>query len=256
MRLFDLSGRTALVTGAGRGIGRASALALAEAGSAVVVSDIDLSAAQAVVDEIRVLGADAVAVRCDVGKDDDLTVLVQSALGRYGRIDTLVCNAGVQPCTGPIGEATDEAFSRTMDVNVKSTWRLTSLVTPGMAEHHDGSIIIISSVAGIRGNKALGVYSISKAANASLARNLAVEFGPYNVRANAISPGVIDTEFARPLTDNAAYTARRVALTPLRRLGTPDDVAGAVVYLASPAGSFVSGHNLVIDGGTLVGDGS
>lgn len=256
MRLFDLSNRTALVTGAGRGIGRASAIALAEAGAAVVVSDIDLDAAQEVAAAIEGLGARALAVRCDVASDDDLAALVRAADDRFGRIDVLVCNAGVQPYTGPIGEATDDAFQRTMDVNVKSTWRLASLVAPGMAARRDGSIIIISSVAGIRGNKALGLYSLSKAANAALARNLAVEHGPANVRANAISPGVIDTEFARPLTDNAEYTARRVALTPLRRLGTPDDVAGAVVYLASAAGSFVSGHNLVIDGGTLVGDGS
>ena len=256
MRLFDLSNRTALVTGAARGIGRASAIALAEAGAAVVVSDIDLDAAQAVVAEIEALGARALALRCDIASDAELVDLVRAADAHFGRIDVLVCNAGVQPYTGPLGDASEAAFQRTMDLNVKSTWRLTSLVTPGMVERRDGSIIIISSVAGIRGNKALGLYSLSKAANAALARNLAVEHGPANVRANAISPGVIDTEFARPLTDNAEYTARRVALTPLRRLGTPDDVAGAVVFLASAAGSFVSGHNLVIDGATLVGDGS
>jgi NAD(P)-dependent dehydrogenase (short-subunit alcohol dehydrogenase family) len=174
----------------------------------------------------------------------------------WGQIDVLVCNAGVAPHWGPIATSSSRDWDVTMAVNLRSVVRLTTLVIPGMALRRDGAVILTSSIAGLRGNRAVGLYALSKAAVAQLARNLAVEWGPSNVRVNAVSPGVINTEFARPLLDDPATTARRVALTPLRRVGEPREVAGIAVMLASAAGAFVTGQNIVVDGGTLVGDGS
>lgn len=254
--LFSLCGRVALVTGAARGIGRSTALAMARGGAHVVVSDLDAQGAMAVAAEIAALGGEALAIECDVADDEALRRMVQDATNRFGRIDILVCNAGIAPHLGPLAGASDDDYRRTLDVNLRSAWKLTSLVTPCMVERREGAIVLISSIAGVRGNKALGLYSLSKAGVAALARNIAVELGPYNVRANALSPGVVTTEFAKGLTDNAEFVARRVAQTPLRRFGTPDEIAASAVFLASPGGAFITGQNLVIDGGTTIGDGS
>lgn len=254
--LFSLRGRVALVTGAARGIGRSTALTMARHGARVVVSDRDVHGALAVAGEIVAMDGAALGIECDVADDDALRRLVKGAIDRFGRIDILVCNAGIAPHLGPLAEARDDEYRSTLDVNLRSAWKLTSLVTPAMVERRDGVVVLISSIAGVRGNKALGLYSLSKAAVAALARNIAVELGPYNVRANALSPGVVTTEFAKGLTDNAEFVARRVAQTPLRRFGTPDEIAAAAVFLASPGGAFITGQNLVIDGGTTIGDGS
>lgn len=253
---FGLAGRVAVVTGAAQGIGRATALALGRAGARVVVSDLSGEGAAAVAVEIGRQGGEALHQRCDVAQDDDLRTLCGLAERAWGRIDILVCNAGIAPHAGPLADATDDEYRDTMDVNIRSTWKLTSLVSPGMKARRDGSIILMASLSSVRGNQSLGLYSLSKAAVASLARNLAVQLGPHNVRANAISPGVIETQFARPLTERPDAAQRRVAQTPLRRFGTPEEIAGTVVYLASPAGAFVTGQNLVVDGGTSIGDGS
>jgi NAD(P)-dependent dehydrogenase (short-subunit alcohol dehydrogenase family) len=157
---------------------------------------------------------------------------------------------------GPISSSSDADWSLTMTVNLRSVLWLTNLVIPQMAERRDGTVIITSSIAGVRGNKAIGLYGLSKAANAQLARNLAVEWGPSNVRVNAISPGVIRTEFARPMLDNERVMERRLSLTPLRRVGTPQEVAGVAVMLASAAGAFMTGQNVIVDGGTTIGDGN
>jgi len=229
---------------------------MARCGARVVASDLDLPGAQAVAHEINATGEEAIALPCDVADDAALARAVDAATERFGRIDVLVCNAGIAPHLGPLAQADDAHYRQTMDVNLRSAWKLTSLVTPGMVARRDGVVILVSSIAGVRGNKALGLYSLSKAAVASLARNLAVELGPSNVRANALSPGVVTTEFAKGLTDNPAFVERRVAQTPLRRFGTPDEIAAAAVFLASPGGAFITGQNLVIDGGTTIGDGS
>jgi NAD(P)-dependent dehydrogenase (short-subunit alcohol dehydrogenase family) len=252
---FSLVGRVAVVTGGTRGIGFASARLLGQAGAAVVVSGEDAACEQAA-SVLRAEGLVASGVRCDVADRAQVDALAAQVIERHGRIDVLVCNAGIAPHMGPIATASEDDYERTMTVNLRSALWLTSAVIPHMAQGGGGSVVLMSSIAGIRGNRGLGVYSLSKAGLAALARNLAVEWGPLQIRVNAISPGVVQTEFARPLTDNDAAMQRRLALTPLRRTGTPEEVAGAVLYLASPAGAFVTGHNLIVDGGTTIGDGS
>jgi NAD(P)-dependent dehydrogenase (short-subunit alcohol dehydrogenase family) len=189
-----------------------------------------------------------------VADDGALDRLVAEAEGFLGRIDVLVCNAGINPHFGSLTAVTDDEWDAIMRVNLRSTVQLCNRVIPGMAERRDGSVILTSSISGLRGNGKIGVYALSKAAVAQLARNYAVEFGPANVRTNAISPGLIDTEFARPITGNPDILGPRLLKTPLRRVGTVEEVAGAAVFLASPAGAFVNGHNLVVDGGTTIGD--
>jgi NAD(P)-dependent dehydrogenase (short-subunit alcohol dehydrogenase family) len=254
--LFDLHGQVALVTGGTRGIGRAIAERMAEAGAQVVVSSEDVAACETAAAEMRAPVRDVIGIPCDVSSRAAIEALVARVYALRGRIDTLVCNAGVAPHMGPIATASDRDWDLTMTVNLRSVLWLTSLVIPRMAERGGGSVIITSSIAGVRGNKAIGLYGLSKAASAELARNLAVEWGPRNVRVNAISPGLTRTEFARPLLDNPDVMSRRLALTPLRRAGEPDEIAGVAVMLAARAGAFITGQNLVVDGGTTIGDGN
>jgi NAD(P)-dependent dehydrogenase (short-subunit alcohol dehydrogenase family) len=254
--LFDLTGKVALVTGATRGIGLAIATEMAHAGAAVVISSNEAQACEQVSAELRRQGLDVIGIACDVGERAQLESLVSRALSQHSRIDVLVCNAGVAPHAGPIASATDADWDLTMTVNLRSALWLTSLVIPGMAQRRDGVVILTASLSSVRGNKGIGLYGLSKAGVAQLARNLAVEWGPANVRVNAISPGVIATEFARPLTDDEAVLARRLALTPLRRVGEPAEIAGVAVMLAARAGAFITGQNLIVDGGTLISDGN
>lgn len=254
--LFSLEGKVALVTGATRGIGLATAWLLAQAGAAVVTASEDAAACEATASLLRAEGHRALGIACDVRHKAQVEQLADAACAAWGRIDVLVCNAGVAPHMGPIASADDALYDLTMDINLRSVLWLTGRLLPAMAAQGGGSVVLMSSIAGLRGNKGLGLYSLSKAALAALARNLAVEWGPQAIRVNAISPGVIQTEFARPLTDQADVLQRRLALTPLRRTGTPDEVAGTVLFLASGAGAFVTGHNLVVDGGTTIGDGN
>jgi NAD(P)-dependent dehydrogenase (short-subunit alcohol dehydrogenase family) len=194
------------------------------------------------------------AVGCDVGASDQLDGLRAAVLQRWGRIDILVCNAGVAPHMGPLADASDADYDRTMEINLRSAMRLCNKVIPDMVVHGGGSVVIVSSIAGVRGNKALGLYGMSKAAGAQLARNLAVEWGPDNVRVNAVSPGVITTDFARDLTDSPEVAAVRLGKTPLRRFGGAEEVAATIVFLSAPSGAFITGQNLIIDGGTTISD--
>lgn len=229
---------------------------MAAAGACVVVSSEDPRACTATEAELRAHGFDAIGLPCDVSSRPDVEALVRHTLELRGHIDTLVCNAGVAPHFGAISTASDEQWDLTLTVNLRSIVWLTSLVIPAMVERGGGSVIITSSISGVRGNKAIGLYGLSKAASAQLARNLAVEWGPKNVRVNAISPGLIETDFARPLLDDPEVLARRLSLTPLRRVGTPEEIAGVAIMLASRAGAFVTGQNLIVDGGTTISDGS
>lgn len=254
--MFDLSGRIALVTGGQRGLGLGIAQALAHHCAKVWISSEDVDGCRAAAVAGQEQGLDLHAAACDVTDRAALSAMVGRILEQDGRIDCLVCNAGVAPHAGPIHQATDTDWQTTLDVNLRSVLWLTGMVIPGMADRGGGSVIIMSSIAGLRGNKALGLYALTKAANAQLARNLAVEWGPANVRANAIAPGFIATDLSRDLMANPDFMERRMALTPLRRPGRVAEVAGLAVMLAAPAGTFITGQTLVVDGGTLISDGN
>jgi NAD(P)-dependent dehydrogenase (short-subunit alcohol dehydrogenase family) len=254
MSLFDLSGKVAVVTGSTRGIGRAIAERLAEHGAKVVVSSRKAEACKEVADAInKKHGKDsAIVVPANISSKDDLKNLVEEATRKFGKVDILVCNAASNPYFGPLGGIQDDQFRKILDNNILSNHWLAQLVSPQMIKRKEGSIIIVSSIGGLRGSPVLGAYCISKAADLQLARNLAVEYGPHNVRVNCIAPGLIKTDFARALWEDKARLAAREEQTPLRRIGEPDEIAGAAVFLASAASSFVTGQNIVIDGGVTI----
>lgn len=249
--LFDLSSKVALITGATRGIGRAIAEAMQAAGAKVVVSNENA-------EETAIAAAElgAVGIPADVRDAGALQQLVDGTVSALGGLDILVCNAGISGSPGPFADIDMADYDRVMDINLRSQVVLANLGLPHIAARGGGSVILMSSLAGLRGNGAINAYALAKSGVAQLARNLAVEWGPRNVRVNAISPGFIRTELSAPLMANEGFMARRMAMTPLRRPGEVEEVAGAAVFLASPAGAFVTGHNLVVDGGTVITDGS
>lgn len=251
--LFDLQGKVAVVTGSSRGIGRAIAERLAEHGARVVVSSRKLDACEQVVAAIRARGGEALAHAANIGRKEHLQSLVNAAVQQWGGIDVLVCNAAVNPYFGPSLGMPDDAYDKIMSSNVRSNFWLCNMVLPQMAERGGGTVIVISSIAGLIGSAALGVYGISKAADMALVRNICVEWGPKNIRANCIAPGLVRTDFARALWENPETYAQTVKTCPLRRIGEPDEIAGAAVFLAGPSGSFMTGQTLVIDGGGLAG---
>ena len=254
--LFDLTGKVALVTGATGGLGSSIAHAVAAQGATVLASDVDAKACELLVHGLRTEGRIAHALPADLSAVGRVKALAKEALILYGRVDVLVCNAGVQGPAGPIAETTEEHWQKVLDLNLWSAVALTSTLLPTMAASGGGSVILMSSIAGLRGNKAIGLYGLSKAALAQLARNLAVEWGLHGIRVNAISPGLIRTPLAKGLLDDADFMQRRLSLTPLRRVGEPHEIAGVVAMLASPAGGFITGHNLIVDGGTTISDGN
>lgn len=256
MGLFDLSGQAALVTGAAQGLGLAIAGALAEQGARVVVSDLDGEACERVAAGLRSRGAQAVGLPGDLAHGSEVERVAALAQAAFGGIDILVSNAGIQGPYGPLAAVSDEDWQRVLEVNLRASVRLTTRLIPAMAARGGGSVVLMSSIAGLRGNGAIGLYGVSKAALTQLARNLAVEWGPRGVRVNAVSPGLIRTPLATGLLDDEAFLARRLQATPLRRVGEPEEIAGVVAMLASRAGGFITGHNLVVDGGTTISDGS
>ncbi len=250
--MFDLTDKVAVITGSSRGIGRSIAEAMAALGAKVVVSSRKVEPCEAVANEIRAQGGDAHVVPCNVSHKDQVTRLVEETRRHYGPIDILVCNAASNPVYGPMRDLTDEAFDKIMGTNVKSNLWLCNLAIPDMAGRDGGAVIIVSSIAGLRGTEMLGAYGISKSADFALARNLAVEWGPRNVRVNCIAPGLVKTDFARALWEDEQRLAKRNAGTPLRRIGMPDEIGGIAAFLASPAASFITGQVIVADGGVTI----
>ena len=250
--MFDLKGRVAIVTGSTRGICRATAEQLARAGARVVISSRKADACEQVATEMTAQGLEVAAIPCHVGYKDQLHNLVDKTLEKWGRLDILVCNAATNPVYGPLAEMTDEAYDKIMNTNVRSTFWLCNRAIPEMARQGGGAVVLLSSIAGIRGNEVIGIYGVSKAAEAGLARHLAVEWGPRGVRVNAVAPGLIETDFAKALLDNPDWRDRAEQRTPLRRIGQPDDIAGVVLFLASDASAYITGQLIVADGGETI----
>ena len=252
--LFDLTGKVAIVTGSSRGIGRASAEALAAHGAKVVISSRKQDACDEVAAAINAAHGEgtALAVAANISDKSALENLVEEARAVFGRIDILVGNAASNPYYGPLAGIADDQFRKILDNNILSNHWLIQLVAPEMIERREGSIIIVSSIGGLRGSPVIGAYNVSKAADFQLARNYAVEYGRHNVRVNCIAPGLIKTDFARALWEDPERIAATNASTPLRRIGEPHEIAGAVVFLASPASAFMTGQAMVIDGGVTI----
>ncbi|MGE0211668.1 MAG: SDR family NAD(P)-dependent oxidoreductase [Parvibaculaceae bacterium] len=252
--LFDLSGKVAVITGASRGIGRAIAERLAEAGARIVVSSRKLDACETVAAGINDRHGEerALALAASISDKASLERLISTTEERWDRIDVLVCNAASNPYYGPMSGISDEQFRKILDNNIIANNWLVGLVAPQMRARKDGAVIIVSSIGGLVGSPVIGAYNVSKAADMQLARNLAVELGPDNVRVNCIAPGLIRTDFSKALWENPETLERYTRYTPLRRIGEPDEIAGAAVFLASEAGRFVTGQTIVVDGGSTI----
>jgi NAD(P)-dependent dehydrogenase (short-subunit alcohol dehydrogenase family) len=252
MKLFDLSGKTAIVTGSSRGIGRAIAEAFSEAGARVVISARNPEPCEEVAAAIRGRGGEAIAVPARISDKAQLENLVAKTREAWSRVDILVCNAAVNPHYGSLEALTDEVFERMMVNNVLSNLWLSRMAAPDMRQQRDGAIIFITSTAALRSTTSLGMYGVTKSADYALCRNLAAEWGPDNVRVNCIAPSVVTTQFARVLYEDPARRAAREAGTLLKRLAEPEDIAGVALMLASRAGAYITGQTIVVDGGTTI----
>jgi len=250
--LFDLSGKVALITGATRGIGKSIAEELARAGASVAICSRKVEACEQVRAEFEENGFQVLAQPCNVSRKEELQALVDATADKWGGIDIVVANAASNPYYGPLTGIADDAFDKIFANNLKSVLWLAGMTLPGMAARGGGSFILVGSIGGILANTVIGAYGISKAAGHHLVRNLAAEWGPKNVRVNAIAPGLIKTEFARALWEDEKRRAERIGATPLRRLGEPHDIGGIAVFLASPAAAFITGQCIVADGGVTI----
>ena len=256
-KLFDLTGKVAIVTGSSRGIGKAIAEALADHGAKVVISSRHQNVCEEVAAAINSAHGDnrAVAIAASISSKDALQQLVDQTREKFGKIDVLVCNAASNPYYGPMAGIADEQFRKILDNNVLANHWLIAMVAPEMVERKHGSIIIVSSIGGLTSSTVIGAYNISKAADFQLARNLAAEFGPAGVRVNCIAPGLIKTDFAKALWENPETLKAATRGTPMRRIGRPEEIAGAAVYLAAPASTYMTGQVMVVDGGSTIGVG-
>ena len=253
--LFDLTGQVAIITGSSRGIGKAIAERMAEAGARVVISSRKAGPCDEVAAEINARhgAGTAIAVPANISSKAELQALYDATMAAFGQVTTVVCNAASNPYYGPMSGISDDQFSKILANNVIANHWLIQMAAPQMMERKSGSIIIVSSIGGLRGSPVIGAYNVSKAADFQLARNLAVEFGPHGVRVNCIAPGLVRTDFARALWENPETLNRATSGSPLRRIGEPDEIAGAAVYLDSKASAFMTGQALVIDGGATIG---
>jgi hypothetical protein len=257
MSLFDLTDKVAIITGSSRGIGRAIAEAMADQGAKVVISSRKAEACAEAADAINAKhGAGrAIVVPANISSKEALQNLVDETRRQLGRIDILVCNAASNPYYGPMGGITDDQFRKILENNVIANHWLIQMVAPEMIERREGSIIIVSSIGGLKASTVIGAYNVSKAADFQLARNLAAEFGPHQVRVNCIAPGLIRTDFARALWENPQTLQMVTNLTPMKRIGEPWEIAGAAVFLASKASAFMTGQAIIVDGGSTIGVG-
>jgi len=257
MSLFDLTGKVVIITGSSRGIGRAIATAMAEQGAKVVISSRKQDACDIAAAELNTrFGPDtAIAIAASLSSKDALQTLVTETERHFGRIDVLVCNAASNPYYGPMAGIADDQFRKIFDNNVLANHWLIGMAAPAMVARGEGSIIIVSSIGGLTASTSIGAYNISKAADFQLARNLAAEFGPSGVRVNCIAPGLIRTDFARALWENPDTLKSVTRHTPMRRIGEPHEIAGAAVFLASPAATFMTGQTIIVDGGATIGAG-
>ena len=253
MNQFDLSGKVAVITGSSRGIGQAIAEDYADHGAKVVITSRNIGPCEAVADAINAKhpGA-AIAVASSLSSKESLQAMIDAGRTAFGRIDVLVCNAASNPHYGPMETITDEAFRKTLDLNIVAQHWLITMVAPEMRARRSGSIILVSSIGGLRGTPIIGVYAITKAADIQMAKNLAREFGPDNVRINVIAPGLVRTDFAKALWENPENLKKSVSNACLGRIGEPHELAGAAVFLGSDASSFMTGQTLVVDGGVVV----
>ncbi|MFY7889593.1 MAG: SDR family NAD(P)-dependent oxidoreductase [Spirosomataceae bacterium] len=253
--LFSLKRKVALITGASSGMGKAISEAMGYQQARVVISSNEPEQLTKVVQEFQALGIEIIGIACDMAKGEEIENLVNQTLHAFEKIDILVNCVGMAP-TGSFLDTTSQSFDKTMQLNIQAAMYLTQLVIPQMQLQKDGSIIYLASIAGVRGNRHLGLYGISKAGLIEMARNLAVEFGPDNIRVNTISPGMIQTPFSEGLMSNPVFMEKRLAQTPLRKVGQVAEIAGVAVMLASKAGGFITGQNIIVDGGTTISDGN
>ena len=254
MSLFNLKNKSVLITGSSKGIGKAIAYQCAEHGAKVIISSRKLDICEQTADEINIkLGSEvAYAISANISDDDQLENLVNETRKKIGKIDVLICNAATNPFMGSMLDMPIEKFDKVMHNNIRSNQILCNLVLPEMISKEDGSIIIISSIAAIKGSPILGAYNISKAADVMIVKNIAAEFGHKNIRANSIAPGLIKTDFARALWENPDILKTVLSSTPMQRIGVPDEIAGVAVMLASNAGNYINGQTIVVDGGTTI----
>jgi NAD(P)-dependent dehydrogenase (short-subunit alcohol dehydrogenase family) len=249
---FDLRGQVAVITGSSKGIGRAAAEIMAALGAKVVISSRKGNVCEEVAAGIRKAGGEAIAIPCNISRRDEIAGLVKGAIEKWGKIDTLVCNAAVNPYFGPLAGISDDAFDKIMSSNIKSNLWLCNLALPHMVEQGGGSVVIVSSTGGLRGSAQLGAYGISKAADMQLTRSLAVEWSPKGVRINCVAPGLVKTDFARALWEDPERLKRTVSTAPLRRIGEPNEIGSVIAFLASKASSFMTGTVVIADGGVTI----